>query len=290
VGISVTMRRMRCRGLALALLLCGVGWSAPASARLAVVATIFPIADIARQVGGDAVDVVTLLPAGASPHTFEPSPAQIRDVAQARVFIRIGAGLDDWAAKLLAAATGATVVTLSDGVPLLNGDPHIWLDPVLMRDHAVPMIVRALSEADPGHHAAFEGAAAEFQSALTGLDAEIRHTLAPVANKHYVAFHSAWRYFGRRYGLHEAAVIEPFPGKEPSAREIAAVVEAARGAHVHAILIEPQLNPQVAQQAAREFGGEALAVDPIGGSDIPERNSYINLMRYDLHMLVKALQ
>ncbi len=258
---------------------------------VAVVATIFPIADIVRQVGGDAVEVVTLLPAGASPHTFEPSPAQIRAVAHARIFVRIGAGLDDWAAKLLAAqGKGLTIVTLSDGLPLLNGDPHIWLDPVLMRDHAVPMIVHALSQADPDRRDAFEHAAAELQSALTRLDAEIRQALAPVANKNYVAFHSAWRYFGQRYGLHAAAVIEPFPGKEPSAREIAAVVEAARTAHVHAILIEPQFNPQVAQQAARELGGQMLAVDPIGGPDIPERNSYINLMRYNLHMLVRALQ
>ncbi len=284
------MRRMHCHRI-VRVLLCSLLFAASASATVPVVATIFPIADIVRQVGRDDVEVVTLLPAGASPHTFEPSPAQIRDVAHARVFVQIGAGLDDWGAKLLAArGNGLTVVKLTEGLPLTNGDPHIWLDPILMRDHAVPMIVQALSAADPSRRAAFERAAAEFQSALTRLDGETRQALAPVANKNYVAFHSAWRYFGERYGLHEAAVIETSPGKEPSAREIAAVVKAARAAHVHAILIEPQFNSRLAEQVAREFGGETLTVDPTGGPDIPGLNGYISLMQHNVRVFVKALE
>jgi zinc transport system substrate-binding protein len=284
------MRRMR-RWWIVPVLFCTFLNTAPAHSTVPVVATIFPIADIVRQIGRDDVEVVTLLPAGASPHTFEPSPAQIRDVAHARVFVQIGAGLDDWGAKLLAARTeAATVVRLSDGVLLANGDPHIWLDPVLMRDHAVPKILQALSAADVAHRSEFEHAAAELQSGLTRLDAEIRQAVAATAHKNYIAFHSAWRYFGERYGLQEIAVIEAFPGKEPSAREIAAVVEAARAAHVHAILIEPQFNPRVAQQVAHEIGGQTLTVDPSGGPDVPGRNSYINLMQYNLQVFVKVLQ
>ncbi len=265
--------------------------AAPASASVRVVATIFPLTDIVRQVGKEHVEAATLLPPGASPHTFEPTPAQIRAVARAHVFVCVGAGLDTWATKLLAAQDGArTVVTITDGVQLLAGsDPHVWLDPSLVRDHVVPAIAAALSRADPEHRPAFETAAAAFRSALAQLDGDIRNRLAALPNRSYIAFHSAWRYFGERYGLHEVAVIEAFPGKEPSAREIAAVVARARAAHVRALLVEPQFTPRMAQQIAAEFAGRTVTVDPIGGPDIAGRNHYIELMRYNLQAFAEAL-
>jgi zinc transport system substrate-binding protein len=270
------------------------------AAAVRVVATIFPVADMVRQVGKDAVDVTTLLPAGASPHTFEPTPAQIRAVAEAAVFVEVGAGLDAWAAKLRAAHAGPMiVVTLAAGVPLLGaaegegashgGDPHIWLDPVLVRDHLVPAIVSGLSQADPGHAAGFRAAAGEFEVALTQLDAEIRATLAPATNRNYVAFHSAWRHFANRYDLHEVGVVESFPGKEPSAQEIAAIVQRARAAHVRALLIEPQFSPRLAEQVAHEIGAQPVTVDPLGGPHLPDRQHYLDLMRYNLRAFAKAL-
>jgi len=288
---------MSVRGVMAALSVLVVAIAAPGHATVRVVATIFPLADVVRQVGREHVDVATLLPAGASPHTFEPTPAQMRALAQARVCVRVGAGLDNWAEKLLAAhGGGLTVVTVTDGMELIGavdghgGDPHVWLDPVRVRDVAVPAIVAALSAADPEARAAFEHAAAEFQAALTQLDTDVRNALTPLTQREYIAFHSAWRYFGQRYGLHEIAVVEPFPGKEPSAYEVASIVDRARAAHIHAVLIEPQFNPAVAQQIAREFGGVALVVDPIGGLNIPERNHYIDLMRYNARVFSEALR
>jgi len=297
---SSTMTAMSWRWFLVAVWVWGTALLRPAAGAVRVVATLFPVADMVRQVGKDAVDVVTLLPAGASPHTFEPTPAQMRAVAEAAVFVEVGAGLDAWAAKLRAAHTGPmTVITLATGVPLLGateregeshgGDPHLWLDPVLVRDHFVPAIANGLSQADPGHAAAFRAAAAEFEAALTKLDAEIRTTLAPATNRNYVAFHSAWRYFGRQYDLHEVAVVESFPGKEPSAQEIAAMVQRARAAHVRAFLIEPQFSPRLAEQVAQEIGAQLVTVDPLGGPDLPDRRHYLDLMRYDLQAFAKAL-
>lgn len=278
----------------------------PAHATLRVVATIFPLADMVRQVGGDAVEVATLLPPGASPHTFEPTPAQIRDIVRARVFVQVGAGLDTWTEKLLAArGEGMTIVTVTDGLPLWGagrehngehhagargGDPHVWLDPVLVRDHLVPAIVRGLSQADPQRRADFERAAREYGDALTQLDTHIRARLAPLANRSYVAFHSAWRYFGARYGLDEVAVVESFPGKEPSAQAIASLVQQARAARVHALLIEPQFSPRLAEQIAGEFGGRVVLVDPLGGPRMPERGDYLDLMRYNAQAFAEALR
>jgi zinc transport system substrate-binding protein len=299
-GKSSTMGEMSWRWLIIATWVGVAALMHPAAAVVRVVATIFPAADMVRQVGGDAVDVVALLPAGASPHTFEPTPAQIRAVAEAAVFVEVGAGLDAWAARLRAAHAGPMIViTLAAGVPLLGatekagashgGDPHIWLDPVLVRDHLVPAIANGLSEADPGHAAAFRAAAGEFEAALTQLDAEIRTTLAPAANRSFVAFHPAWQYFAQRYGLHEVATVESFPGKEASAQEIAAIVQRARAAHVQALLIEPQFSPRLAEQVAHEIGAQLVTVDPLGGPHLPDREHYLDLMRYNLRAFAKAL-
>jgi zinc transport system substrate-binding protein len=292
--------------LVIAICVCSLLRSARAEAALHVVATIFPIADIVRQIGGDAVEVVTLLPPGASPHTFEPTPAQMRDIAGARVVVRVGAGLDDWTEKLLAERNPTlTVLTLTDGIRLLSltdahadeaaggghgGDPHIWLDPVLVRDQLVPAIRQALTEAAPEQHERFASGAAQLREALTRLDADIRTDLAPLPNRAYIGFHSAWRYFGERYGLHQVAAVEAFPGKEPSARAIAAVVESARAAHVRAIFIEPQMNPRVAEQIARVCGAQTRVVDELGAPNLPGRNHYIDLMRYNAHMFAEALR
>ncbi|MBI3782753.1 MAG: zinc ABC transporter substrate-binding protein, partial [Deltaproteobacteria bacterium] len=124
-----------------------------ALASLRVVATIHPLADLVAQIGGLEVSATTLLPAAANPHSFEPSPAQMRAVAQSALLVRVGAGLDNWADKLLDAATSKViVVTVTDGMTLEaladdhgesehGGDPHVWLDPILVRDHIVPMIL-----------------------------------------------------------------------------------------------------------------------------------------------------
>ena len=296
---SSTMRRMRCAWITASLCVWLAAWAVPAGATVKVVATIFPLTDMVRQIGKEHVEVTTLLPSSANPHTFEPTPAQIRAVAGARVFVCIGAGLDTWATKLLAARSGRiTVVTVTDGLQLLGaehghdaqgGDPHVWVDPVLMRDHAVPAIAAALRQVDPEHQSVFEAAAIAFQSALTQLDADIRAAVAPLPHRDYIAFHSAWRYFGQRYDLHEVGVVEAFPGKEPSAREIAAIVERARAAHVRALLIEPQYNARMAQQIAGEFGGRTVLVDAMGGPDVAGRNHYIDFMRYNLRAFVEAL-
>jgi len=293
------------RWVALAVCACSVFLSARSEAGVRVVATIYPLADIVQQIGDGAVDVVTLLPPGASPHTFEPTPAQMHEVAEARLFVRVGAGLDTWTEKLLAARSPSlTVLTLTDGIALLRladahaddaaaaggGDPHIWLDPIVVRDRIVPAINDALTQAAPQQRQVFETRATALREALTQLDADIRAALGPLPHRTYIGFHSAWRYFGERYGLQEIAVVEAFPGKEPSARHIATVVEQARAAQVHAILIEPQMNPRVAEQIARDCGARTAVVDELGAPNLPGRDHYLDLMRYNSRMFAEALQ
>ncbi|HVN87008.1 MAG TPA: metal ABC transporter substrate-binding protein [Candidatus Binatia bacterium] len=282
----------------LALVAVSIAASRPATGfATTVVATVFPLADIVRQIADERVQVETLLPAGANPHTFEPTPEQLRMIAGAELFIRVGAGLDDWVVGLLHGSnTPAPVLSITDGIALLgpadspHGDPHVWLDPILVRDHIVPSIVRALTQAVPAQQVAFERNAAMFADQLTELDREINTVLQPLEHRGFVAVHPAWRYFARRYRLEEVAVVEASPGREPTAQSIAAIVERARRRDVRAVLTEPQVHGRTAAAIAREIGAEVVTVDPLGGPRVPGRESYVALMRYNSWVFAEALR
>jgi zinc transport system substrate-binding protein len=281
-----------------------------AKAPIRAVATIFPLSDIVRQVGGKRVSVTTLLTVGMSAHMFEPTTAQIRQMSQASLYVRIGANLDTWGDKLLAAAKRPPViVTATAGVPLLSvaqqelgaeeeegghhhegDDPHIWLDPVLVRDHVVPAVVNALTKLSPLDAQYFKENGKRFSLALTELDREIRRTIGSLPKKDFIALHGAWHYFAKRYGLKQVAAVEPFPGKEPSAKYIAALVSLARKDRVTTIFAEPQLSAKAAEVIANELKGQVLLLDPLGGENMPGRNGYIPLMRYNLSVIARGMK
>lgn len=271
------------------------------AAPVRVVATILPLADLVRQVGGDRVTVTTLLPANASAHSFEPTPSRMRQVAGAQLLVKVGADLDPWADRLFAGRSSRpAVVTAADGVPLLRAaqqellhdrhahghekgdDPHVWLDPVMVRDTLVPRLVTALSRLNPADASMFKANGEKLRRELSSLDNDFRRTVAALPSRDFIALHSAWGYLAQRYGLRQVAAVEPFPGKEPSARYLAALVSLARRQKVQTIFAEPQLSDKAARTLAAEIGGRVLILDPIGGEGIAGRDTYIGLMRYNL--------
>lgn len=264
-----------------------------------VVASIFPVGDMVKEVGGNRVAVEVLLPPGASPHVFEPTPGMAKELSQARLFFEIGAGLDFWAEKLVKAVKpNIGVVILSNHMKLLreegehvhehgSANPHIWLDPVLAME-MVKKIEKGLAETDPRSAEMYRKRGADYIAKLKILDAEIRKTISTFAIKSFVSFHPAWDYFALRYGLKDAGVIEESPGQEPSPRTLEAIVRAIRHYHIRAVFAEPQLNPKVADVIAHEAGVEVVMLDPIGG--LSGRETYLELMRYDLRQMKSAMQ
>jgi ABC-type Zn uptake system ZnuABC Zn-binding protein ZnuA len=286
----------------LLLLLCALTAAGGARAeRLRVAATIFPLADLARQVGGERVTVVTLLPANASEHSFEPTPSLMRQVRGTRLLVKVGANLDPWADRLLRGqgSLPATVVA-TEGVRLLpvaqqqllqkrhdhdhgqGDDPHVWLDPVTVRDSLVPRLVAAMSRLSPSDAPLFRANGDRLRRDLTQLDQEFRNTVAALPRRDFIALHSAWGYLAQRYGLRQIAAVEAFPGKEPSARYLAALISLARRQGVRTIFAEPQLSDKAARTIAAEIGGSVLLLDPVGGERVAGRNSYLGLMRHNL--------
>ncbi len=286
-------------GLAMVVILavaCAGGAAAPTTGKLRVAASIPPLGDMVRQVGGEWVEVQVLVPPGASVHTYEPTPAQVEFLAKAPMLVLNGVGLEFWAKDVVDAAGNKKllVVDTSKGIEIIAGDehegsgnPHIWLDP-LNAMVQVEHIRDGLIEIDPEHRAYYEDNAVAFRAKLEALDAEIRAEVATWRAKDFVAFHNAYVYLARRYGLNQAAVIEEFPGKEPNPQELARVVEVARGLPTRAIFAEPQLSPKVAQVLAQEAGKEVLMLDPEGG--VAGRATYLELMRYNLQEMAQALK
>jgi ABC-type Zn uptake system ZnuABC Zn-binding protein ZnuA len=264
-----------------------------------VVASIFPVGDMVKEVGGDRVSVQVLLPPGASPHVFEPTPGMAKELSQAGLFFEVGAGLDFWAEKLVKAMKpNIRVVVLSNGMKLLReegehghehgaANPHVWLDPVLAME-MVKRIGKVLAQTDPPGAEIYRKRGSDYIAKLKILDAEIRKTVSTFAIKSFVSFHPAWDYFALRYGLKDAGVIEESPGEEPAPRKLEAIVKAIRHYHIRAVFAEPQLNPKVADVIAHEAGVKVVMLDPIGG--LPGRETYLELMRYDLRQMKDAMQ
>jgi len=275
---------------------------------LRIVSTIQPLGLVARELGGERVTVSVLVPPGASPHTFEPQPSDVRSLVHARLVLEVGGGLDGWAHALFAAAAARperlTLLELPglDPLPAVAGahvdaaaagaaqrlDPHAWLDPIRVRDALVPALAAKLTALDPPGRTHYEASRDALVQRLGALDAEIRSALAG-HGRHFLAFHGAWHYFAQRYDLAEVGVIEEAPGEEPTPRELGALARNARDAGVSAILIEPQLSPRIAQMLARDLGVAVVTVDPNGDPSDPARSSYTGLMLWNAHAFARAL-
>jgi zinc transport system substrate-binding protein len=276
--------------------------------KITVAASIHPVSDMAKQVGGDYVDVITIIPSGASPHTFEPKPGLLKKISSAKIFFMIGAGLEYWNEKFAGNYRGKTKrVVLSDGIDLIkeNGDghdkkhegthsdephanPHIWLD-VETAKIMVQRIKDELISADMEHAAYYEEKCAGYSADLDALNLLIKNAVGKFKIKKYVSFHPAWDYFARRYGLESAGVIESVPGKSPTPSEIKTIIGNIRKYGVKAVFAETQFNPKVAEVIAKEAGAKVLFLDPIGGPEAKGRETYIDLMKHNLSVLKEAM-
>ena len=268
-------RLLLCAGLAL-----GLGSVPAAGAPLTAVATITPLGFIVQELGGERVRVHVLVPPGASPHAFEPRPSDLAAVAGAALFVSAGAGVDDWVARL-AAADGPKPLVLLEAIGAATSDPHFWLDPIAVRDHALPALEQAFGAADPDGRARYAERRRAFAHALTALDAEIRATLAGVARRPLVPTHAAWGAFAARYGIPLLEPVERRAAEEPTPRTLAKLADAARAGGAVAVLVEPQLPPAAAEALAEALGLPAVVADPYGDPRSKDRGSYAALLRFD---------
>ena len=300
-----------CGLLAAIMVACGSGASdeanSPAAGKLPVVATTGILADIVRNVGGDDVDVRTLVPPGADVHSFQSTPGDSVAISTAKVVISNGLGLDDFLKPLINAAMASDAVhvvvseelQLSQSSPVRGGekiivfgghssldeDPHLWQNPMYVV-HYVSRIRTALVKADPGRAKTFQDNAAEYIEKLRKLDLEIASTLGtvPPERRHLVTFHDAFGHFARRYGWRSLA-LAPHDG---TPAKLVSVLEEIRTGGLPAVFVEPQFKAGVMAQAAADAGIEvAVFYSDTIDSTVP---SYLEMMKFNVHSLVDHLR
>ncbi len=279
---------------ALALLALAMSLRGPAQAAnvpLRVVTSIPPLAMLAAQIGGDRVVVHAILPPGADAHTFEPRPSDAAAVADADIIVMLGSSIDRWLGDRLVPPAHVTVVRLDDGAAGDDEgrDPHVWLDPSWMREHAVAPIQRALAEADPAGAPRYGYSARAAAEDLADLEEDVRAELTGAATYGYLAWHPAWEHFAKRFGLHAVANIGESEGREPSLRTMIQAVQAGRAAGVRAVLVEPQMETRQAKVIADELDVPLVTVDPFGDAWSIDRSTYRTLMLFNAHAFARAL-
>ncbi|HEX6212881.1 MAG TPA: metal ABC transporter substrate-binding protein [Methylomirabilota bacterium] len=264
----------------------------PADARaegVKVAATIFPLYDITRQVGGPVADVVLVLPPGASPHTFEPTPAGVRALAGARALFVVGHGLDAWAARLARGAGISRLIQVDTDIALrrVDGavDPHYWLS--APNASAIAGVVAAeLERLAPGRRQEIQRSLAAYRARLDTADAQVRELLADLPSRRIATVHEAFGYFADAYGLEVAAVFEPYPGLEPSPRFVVEFQKTIRASGIRVLFTEPQLSLEALRPIARDLGVTLAVLDPLGG--LPGREGFIELLLFDARAIAAA--
>jgi ABC-type Zn uptake system ZnuABC Zn-binding protein ZnuA len=272
---------------------CGVA-PQKSTGRLRVVTTIGVLADWARQVGGDRVEVTSLLSGNESPHTYEIKPADVKAIADARILYRVGLGLEEWldpaiqnsGNKTLAvvdAATGITDIVQGDEHDR-SGNPHVWLDPEYAKA-GIGNLVTELVRLDPKGESLYRKRESAYFVRLDSLSAAISAEFAGVRDRRIITYHDAWPYFARRFGLDIVTTVEPIPGQEPSAKELARLVDLVLRDHIKAITTEPQLPSALPNMLASETGAKVVVLNPLECE-----YGYIAALGADAESLVDALK
>jgi len=168
-------------------------------------------------------------------------------------------------------------------------NPHIWLDPQIAK-LMVNKIAGSLGEVDTIHRTFYENSSRLYRQKLEELDYHIKEIISEFTIKTYVSFHSAWDYFAKRYGLVSVGTIEVTPGRDPTPQTAMAIVNQIRRQKIRAIFADPQLNHRIAEVIAKEAGAKVLFLDPIGGPNLEDRHTYIDLMNYNLNVLEEAMK
>lgn len=282
-------------------------------ASLTVHTSIYPLAYLAEEVGGNHVAVTTVLPAGADPHDFEISPQQLIQTQQADLFIYNGAGVDQWAERLVSQRPVNRNINMAEaleaaGIELHEAeeheeeeghdhdhgdiDPHIWLDLNLMKTQA-EIIRDAFIAFDPDHAQEYQNQTAQLLTNLYKLDQQYQSGLANCSLRKIIVTHDAFGYLADAYNFETIAISGISPQDQPSAKELGDIAAIVRREGIGYIFLETLASPKLAQTLASETGAQTLVLNPVEGLTVQEREAgknYASLMRDNLQQLRLAMK
>jgi zinc/manganese transport system substrate-binding protein len=277
---------------------------AHADERLKVVASFSILGDFVRNVGGDRVEVVTLVGPNGNAHVYAPSPADARKVADARIVFVNGLGFEGWLDRLVKASGSKAPVVVatngikpreragSDGHDHGRADPHAWQSVANAKIY-VANIRDALIAADPAAKATYDANATAYLAKLDALEREVRDAVAkvPAERRRVITSHDSFGYFEDAYGVTFVAPQGVSTEAEASAKDVAAIIAQIRKQRIPAVFLENVTDPRLVKQIAGETGariGGTLYSDALT-DDKGEATSYIDLIRHNLKQLTAAL-
>ena len=264
---------------------------------LKVVASFSILGDLVRNVGGNAVEVTTLVGPDSDAHVYSPTPADAKKIADAKLIVINGLGFEGWVARLIqSSGTKAKIVTASNGiVPLRSGndaDPHAWQS-VNNAKIYVGNISMAITAADPSAADQLMANTQGYLAQLDALDREVRDAVAkiPQARRKVISTHNAFGYFAAAYGIEFIAPLGVSTESEPSARDIAKIITQIRQAKIPAVFLENVSDPRLIRRISAETGarvGGTLYSDSLTAEkgDAP---TYIDMVRHNIKALTRAL-
>ena len=237
---------------------------------LGVVTTIPPLADFVRNVGGEMVEVTLMVPAGASPHTYEPTPGQMVDVSNADVYVKVGSGVEFelvWLDKLLEQNPDMELVDCSRGIAVTGSDPHIWNSPALAIQ-MVENIVDGLSLADPSNAEAYEENGSAYIAQLIDLDEGVERLFEGATTRVFMIYHPSFSYFAAEYGLTQLPI--EHEGKPPTPQLLQKAIDEAAAHNLQYVFVAPQFGTDNAASVAEAIEGELVSVNPLAEDYIIE--------------------
>jgi len=273
------------------------------NAKIKVAASIFPIYDITKEIAGDKIDVNLILPPGASPHTFEVSASQIKNLQNTKLFFVNGQNLDSWVENISSSVSGSQTIDLSEVVDLQpldennpnhrpdeedsGFDPHYWLNPKNV--YAVSEeILNQLVVLSPEDEQYFLGNYNNFVNELQSKDTEWKDKMNSLLDKNIFVFHDAWGYFADSFDLTIVGTFEPFPGQEPTPKYLKELQTAVKENNIKTLFVEPQLSQSSIKTLASDLGVQIEVLDPLGG--VEGRMSYIEMMDFNVNNVYGLLK
>ena len=267
--------------------------------RIKVVASFYPVYEFVKEIGGNKVDVTSLIPIGVEPHDYEPTIQQIQNAETADLVVYNGAGLEKWIDKINAkfkveASQGLNLLMSNDTGNSGTYDLHVWLDPILA-EMEVENIRDALVKIDPANTQYYKANADRFIGKLNDLDYRIKTELATCNKKDFIAFHNAFTYFANRYGLNQHSVHQGLtPEGEVLPQRLQGVIELARDLGLHIVYSEDLVDPRSSEVIAQEIpNGKVLILSPIEGINSEEQRAgigYLDKMNENVENLKIGLE
>jgi zinc transport system substrate-binding protein len=259
--------------------------------RIGVAVTIMPQAEFVESIGSEKVSVTVMVPPGAEPHTYEPKPSQMVDLAKAKIYAQLGSGIAFERAnmeKILEVNKHISLIDCSNGITLIKSDdpdesgmdPHIWLSPLNVKI-MVQNICDGLTQIDITNKSFYENNRNIYIEKLNGLDRDIRIGLAGLKNRTFIIYHPFMGYFAREYNLNQVAIEEL--GKEPTASHIADLITRAKRDNIKVVFVSPQFNTQSATTIASGIGGRVIFIDHLS-------RNYLTNLRSITNELIEALK